>query len=571
MNPSNSNASITTTDDVSVLEYPDELEGYLNVDHLTYDELRRHYDDAEIRRFLHVFSSYVTEVKSLDGISPIEGQVHPIHQKDWDEGTSPADRTLSALIAETLVAPNLPATSNEAPPFALGRVRLTTYRLYLALQTTYSPFLDSLYKLAIWKNFQRSFVCCSFFWILWWHNMLFPAMVATTIAAILERKIRPYPRAQSLREYREQMSRAEHFGDRLMEEVSSPSPVGVAEVWRLARMANRTWNSGRKSRDGKGKDALNPPEKLSDPLSLSSPTEDMTSQKELQHGEDRDVDFLKQLLLHLATNLADLHERIHNIFLWRNPVASKRYTMALVAIFLFSVIIPTQYLVKLVWLVLGFTFWHITPVLHSLSSHDRWRLPPPFAEIPTDAEYAMHLISSRVAAGQDVLPSGSKPHRPHSGAVEIGQPIKTFSSKSGMNSIGKFIVNEAQRIGAKIPEAIERPAHPSHPLLAGALAFAFPTITSETYSYMGQLGSSPGLITLTSKRLYFTSPFSESVKREIDLDKISGVRKSGVLKGLQISYYDGTEHCELRFTWINNRDELFARLVGLGNRRWRSV
>lgn len=240
-------------------------------------------------------------------------------------------------------------------------------------------------------------------------------------------------------------------------------------------------------------------------------------------------------------------------------------------------------------------------------SHCFDRLPPPFAEIPTDAEYAMHLISSRVAAGQDVLPSGSKRHRPHSGPVEIGQPIKTFSGKSGMNSIGKFIVNEAQRIGAKIPVSslacsspyrllssypgrYRKTSSPFASAVSRCSCVRFPdcyvrnllsvfflprcgNYNAHTMraAYMGQLGSSPGLITLTSKRLYFTSPFSESIKREIDLDKISGVRKSGVLKGLQISYHDGTEHCELKFSWINSRDELFTRLVGLGNRRWRSV
>jgi GRAM domain-containing protein 4 len=92
---------------------------------------------------------------------------------------------------------------------------------------------------------------------------------------------------------------------------------------------------------------------------------------------------------------------------------------------------------------------------------------------------------------------------------------------------------------------------------------------------MCQFGSTPGLITLTLKRVYITPMFSGISKEEIPVEDISGVKKIGLLKGLRISWMKTEEgqskEEEFKFSWVANRDDLFARLVGLGKQRWKSV
>src|ERR1700727_2034085 len=98
--------------------------------------------------------------------------------------------------------------------------------------------------------------------------------------------------------------------------------------------------------------------------------------------------------------------------------------------------IPAQYLAKLIYFVGGVFFWHIVPLLAALPPSDRARLvipnsstvsrecllntiislPPPFSDVPTDADYAMELISKRITAGLPVTPARirkSKKAEPH--------------------------------------------------------------------------------------------------------------------------------------------------------------
>lgn len=70
---------------------------------------------------------------------------------------------------------------------------------------------------------------------------------------------------------------------------------------------------------------------------------------------------------------------------------------------------------------MGFLYWHVTPVIVALPPEDRLRyvlsayvstqsltcqsLPAPLSDVPNDSEYAMEMISGRVAAGLEISPS----------------------------------------------------------------------------------------------------------------------------------------------------------------------
>ncbi len=82
---------------------------------------------------------------------------------------------------------------------------------------------------------------------------------------------------------------------------------------------------------------------------------------------------------------------------------------------------------------------------------------------------------------------------------------------------------------------------------------------------------SPGLITLTPSTLFFTSLGSLKAKVVIELKDIIGVKKTTSTHGLRIRWRSsatGSEEQEEKFNLVGNRDELFARLVGLEGRRW---
>lgn len=82
--------------------------------------------------------------------------------------------------------------------------------------------------------------------------------------------------------------------------------------------------------------------------------------------------------------------------------------------------LPGKYIAKFVFFAFGCLFWHVSPIIAALPRSDKrrqvkctmaalsadWflRIPSLFSDVPTDAEYAMHLISERVAAGLEINP-----------------------------------------------------------------------------------------------------------------------------------------------------------------------
>ncbi|KAH6917395.1 hypothetical protein BKA70DRAFT_1487177 [Coprinopsis sp. MPI-PUGE-AT-0042] len=538
------------------------------------EDLRKIYEDGEIRRFLHVFSSYVSEVKALDTPpTPVSNGV------PWLEREGNDEESLSKFIADNWVEPNLPASRQVVPAFTLGKARLTTQRLYLAFQTFYTPFLQSCYDLARWKDYKRSLAYCSLYWILWWHNMVLPCLILWPVIISFRRRLQPYPIAQQLKEYQEQIALADSFSDRVSDTLASPSSaLDIRELWRLAKLANNT----RKLRlaSSKVKSALSPNtlSPSASTISLEDPTSPTPSDAPAAEEQkvEQELQDLQTIGLYYITAIADLHERIHNIFVWRNPAISFRYIMGLIGVCCFITFVPTRLIAKAFWLAVGSIYWHLIPVLDALSPDACSRIPSLLSDVPTDADYAMQLISQRVAAGQDILPPTPQ-HKIHfhHRSEEVKTP-KPFIPKS-LGEIGKLMTQEAGRITKAAMDVREgRPVSSGvHPLVSNALAIVIPEANPDVYTYMCQFGSTPGLITLTLKRLFVTPMFSGSSKEEIPVDDISGVKKIGLLKGLRISWQKTEEgHSkeeEFKFSWVANRDDLFARLVGLGKQRWKSV
>ncbi|KAF5385197.1 hypothetical protein D9615_001514 [Tricholomella constricta] len=571
-------------------------------------ELRELYDNEEIERFLRLFSAYVTEVRAPEtppnerGSSRLAsnklltessevagGPAHPTDDApsiDSSDACAPLCQSSLPSLEEVVslyLVPILPPPRLPPPPFTIGRLRLATQRLYLAVEPAYIPFLFNMLNLATWKDRKISLLYCVIFWILWYHNLLLPCLLLRIFYALLRRKILPYPTLTELREHRREISRATEFGEQISGRLSASSSFGLKEMWRIFKVfskgtKNKVKVSTKATDDTSGV-------QQSDIPTLPAGLTVLDDSKDRQEARD-----MKRLGLHILNEIADIHERIKNIFTWRRPASSRVYGSAVFCLFLLTLLLPTKYLSKLTYFVGGVLFWHVTPVIVALPPSERCRLPPAFADVPTDADYAMELIAKRVAAGQDVKPpranlnkDGTRHTRAQTADIHdpsLQRDNETQSEPKSQSvdwkkwgeraAIGKTWADDSKRlISGRKSSAILPPRSPLVPQFA--VDIARPEQLMENHTYPAQHATGPGLITLTGTALLFTPLMSLDPKFVILLKTMRGVKKAGVLKGLQVHYIsDNGEpgEREEKFRWVGGRDELFARLVGIDGRHW---
>lgn len=130
--------------------------------------------------------------------------------------------------------------------------------------------------------------------------------------------------------------------------------------------------------------------------------------------------------------------------------SSSRLIIAVLQILIGCAVItamPAVYLSRMCGLGFGIAFWHVVPVIAAMPPSDRMRyvfhppgcihetyqlfcsrVPPALWQVPTDAQYAMELISQRVARGLEVRPRQRK-HSPFSSDPNIAQ--SQSQSRSG--------------------------------------------------------------------------------------------------------------------------------------------
>lgn len=177
------------------------------------------------------------------------------------------------------------------------------------------------------------------YWILWWYNFLIPALVLRVIFALLKRRIFSYPSLEDLRQHREEVIRANEFGDQVSARLSATSN-GVTEVFHLFKIFEEI---RKKTAKQKAKDmrSANPSEDIGD---LPLEEQDMPFPEDaLDTEEAADI---KRTGLYALNEIADLHERVRkcvpfplnlmpfstpscsfSIFIWRRPASSRIYSV----------------------------------------------------------------------------------------------------------------------------------------------------------------------------------------------------------------------------------------------------
>ncbi|KAJ6621738.1 hypothetical protein B0H10DRAFT_973230 [Mycena sp. CBHHK59/15] len=576
---------------------------------LSEQQLRDLYDSEEIDRFLSLFSAYVTDVQLHDIAPPLSRGVDgkfdvpisnngstvnlsptDIENQDWDTiGASevsrppsppsllsgpPTTKTVSEAIAARYLTPLLPMTPLPPPLFTLGRLRLTTQRLYLVIQPTYGPFFVSLVDLAEWKDKPKSSIYCAVFWILWYQNLLLPCLFLRIFYSIIRRRLFSYPTLAEMRAHRQEIDRANEFGQEISARFSASSSLGMKELWRLFKVFN-------KSKKSKVKKFAN--SQVRDRALQEGPMDDGDTEQEVNTvldsdntKEDSKENDVKRALLAAMSEIADLHERVKNIFIWRRPASSRTYSIALFFLFLLTLLMPAKYIAKLTYFVGGLLFWHVVPVIAALPQADRARLPPAFADVPTDAEYAMELISQRVAAGLDVIPARStRAKKNDKNEQEVADDIaKSDSQRQKQDkdvnwkkwgeraAIGMTWAEDGKRL---FTATQTQNSNRASIVATGGSSFV------QTHTFPAQHTSAPGLITLTPSTLFFTPLMSSNPKIEMTLSDLRRVKKkSGIFTALSIRWMDVDGNLkEEKFRWVGGRDELFARLVGTTDgKRW---
>lgn len=123
----------------------------------------------------------------------------------------------------------------------------------------------------------------------------------------------------------------------------------------------------------------------------------------------------------------------------------------------FTYVVPTKYIIKLAVFILGILYWHVIPVIATFPPADRARLPPMFENSPTDAEYAMELISQRIARGEEIRPitrrkpKNSKKPKDASKTSQLPVPIGDDGERSQVSSDA----SDAEIVSEEAPASLE--------------------------------------------------------------------------------------------------------------------
>ncbi|KAG8727176.1 hypothetical protein FRC12_022733 [Ceratobasidium sp. 428] len=513
-----------------------------------------------------------------------------------------------------------PTPIGPSSKFRLGAARLAGQRVYFSTYPFYAPFIADLMKLAAWADWHRSARVCAVWWVFWWFNMLLPALLGKVLFSLVRRGIMRNPTLGELRKRRQVAQEADELSEAMEGHGAAASFLGTGSVpgvgqgggdmgfrdlFKLTKLITK--GKGRKGKE-KAKQATN---------AVTSQIGADVDDEEVDHANEKE-DWRNSTLKALE-DCADFHERVRNLFIWRREPSSRMYAIVLTVLTLFVALTPAQILAKLSYGAIGFFYWFGVPVILALPSEAFKRLPPPLADIPSDSEYAMSLISARVAHGESVIPVSRRTRRQHgrarryvanlnpatTGEGDITRERDTWAAESGHTQDVEDMRKEAnekeaiaaeERAAARGEEktvtseevAAEQDAKPNvgpmdrlkHHLEAGKDDLLGKADDSEEslhgigapQTVPANHKATPGSLTLNSIAITFTPLLASTPRRVVPLEQIQGVKKTHHTSGLRIRYKDDeqVEH-EIVFRFIPNRDEIFGKLVGWGGKRWRKV
>ncbi|KAG8990468.1 hypothetical protein FRB90_001754, partial [Tulasnella sp. 427] len=533
--------------------------------------------------------------------------------------------------------------------FSLTALRSAGQRIYLATYPFYVPFLLNLWDISRWIDWWRSARLCGIYWLLWWNNMLLPGFLFYIVYQLIKHRLLPYPTHEQLLARHRAVVLSESFGDALVSTESHTGPwkssegysglgalgMGIANATAAAQAhaENMKVSSMMKMAMGAGKGALTgrfkKDKSVVDPEVKMSTLED---DRVLQGADARHAADWRRLAILITEEMADVHERGKNLFLWRRPESSLTYTMMLFVGACAVMVTPAHVLAKAVYAGLGFFYWFLIPVLCAMTRRQRAMIPPLLWDVPTDAEYAMEVIAQRVANGESVvsdkkqiknlteaygarskrdlvlknrskvsLSSATSPTSPvispegDLGRVPTGDSLaESVVTTRGADGMGQITTTGHQGEATTSPPVTGPPEVPGEfPGMGGRIINADgPAAEPKTYSAHHK--HIPGIMTLSNLSIEFTPFLGHKPRVQIPLDRIRGVKRIGRRTLLvrfiepvptdneepgQIKTVENPESTdaekvlvmaekEEKFKWVGKRDEVFARIVASKKDAW---
>jgi len=419
-----------------------------------------------------------------------------------------------------------------------GRARSHLERLYII-----APFWErlgfGLRRLYRWEDSKRTGSAAMIYFVLWWTDLLPTAFMLMLMYYILQFRFFP-PEASYLHEQvRARMSRGVE-ADKLAERLRRRSRLDVLEIYRRFTA---------------------------------------------KYG----------IAVQLAAgDIADFHEKVKNLILWRNESATWR-TLGLFAVLTaFVTFCPAYYLWKLFFFFVGFTFFCLLPLQ---SHYPRYRRPlsPAWWALwgsPTDAQFAIALLRRRhleraqaehtAATDKDHQKKGSKGHVKGKSAKVRSEAAHAVKG-GNMKPLPRF--DFSLQTGGHPPLSDDTPDDENAP--ASGLQetedmqlFGLEEEVSDSQgqkkfrpkklgSYFCQHHGNPGHLIVTTREIYFRGLGGQSKSCKTPLETVAGLNKTKSLRllvwysaGLQITR---SNKRSLFFSNMVKRDECFNLILAVGS------
>lgn len=425
--------------------------------------------------------------------SPEVAEIHPdnekrVHFPHHEEHVDGVAFMIAYILA--LVEHFAPADLDEAPitEYRESRARSHIERLYII-----APFWEQLEKyvraLYRWENPSTTAAAAMIYFVLWYTDLLPAAFLLTLVYYVAQFRFMPPKESYLHRKVQERMERGRD-ADKLAERLKRRSRLDMLDLY-------KRWQN--------------------------------------KYGVPSQI---------FVSDVADFHEKVKNLLLWRNPDASRRTLVKLLVFFFVACTVTATVWWKMTLFMIGFDFFALMPLR---SHYPRYRRPlnPLWWFVlgsPTDAQYAVHLLRER-----------------HS------QYHKWFSQVQDARA--EESLDQERNAVTEISRGLDFPSDSSDA----------PKVESRRQRRGKKLGSffcqhhgMPGHLQITTKMLYFSPLYAGPIRTRssmTELDEIDGLLKTHhnklwiwTFNGLRISRYNRSA---LNFTNMTRRDDAFNLLLTL--------
>ena len=402
-----------------------------------------------------------------------------------------------------LVEQYAPDDLDEAPitEYRESRARSHIERLYI-IAPFWEQLVHYLRTLYCWEEPRRTAAAAMIYFVLWYSDLLPTAFFTVLLYYVLQ--FRFFPQDESLlhRRVHERMLRGQH-ANRLAERLKRRSRLDILDLY-------KRWA--------------------------------------------RTYGVVSQVF---AGDVADFHEKIKNLLLWRNPNASRRTSILLFGLVVFATLSSPALILKVFFFVCGFTFFALMP-LQTLYPRYRRALNPLWWAVlgaPTDAQWAIQLLRSRHARYQAWLAQTKNSTMKYSGSMSPSMPPP---------SLGDTRISQTQQRTGK--------SHLNIPTDKASKGKAIAMDNRKLDSFLCQHHGVPGHLNVTPSHFYFSPLLVKGHASKLyvtSLEEMEGLRKTHTTRlgiwdshGLKITRHGKNT---LYLSNMARRDEAFNLLLTLAS------